>query len=208
MRPNWMKRKRPLLEELPLPAAACSFQFDWDDDYRPTAPDFLGQRTKRKDLRDLYLFAQTYDLSRARCGDNDERMPGFIVEYQVVEFGPKGRSSARIHRLLQRDDVMYVAQDGIGEFDVCDLRAQEIAANSMGRPPAWKPEDATWPTHEGALMKFVGRWKVRLREHGANDYAFLFTAHVGDGAVFAAFKQRIAYQSAEDHYALEEKLGH
>jgi hypothetical protein len=156
-----------------------------------------------------FLFGARYNLEDALV-DGESYGDGFFVEYFVVD-KPSGEWT--LHRLLQRGSVAYTESDE-SRADPQYLPACEIkdpAVHSLRRPPAWKASAASWPTHRGLPMQFIGQMTLPKTELTSSlftwgDTAYLFVA-VGDGRlVYKLFEQETHGQTAEEHYALEDEI--
>lgn len=103
--------------------------------------------------------------------------------------------------------VTYSEREEEGDY----IPATEIgdpAALSVDQPPAWKAEEAVWPTSEGIPMTFMGQANLpeteitrALLTWGLDVYLFVGTT---DELRFKIVEQDITAQTAEEHYKQEQ----
>lgn len=206
--PNW-RGYRALWPRLdPLPRRYDIYTISWPSKLH-VPPVFLGQfgfssSEDRSRPRDAYVFGVRLDFDRAEF--TDFPVPNsYFVQYAVVEF-PSGTT----HWLMQLKDnaayaSLYEKIDCIGATEI--KRADEL---SLGARPRWKQSEAEWATYQGKPMKFVGQIdlpeNIVTRKFFTWDVSiFLFHQSSGPGQVFKITEQSITWQTAEEHYAMEQE---
>ncbi len=138
---------------------------------------------------------------RAEWPDDEEPVPeggGWVAEYIVARGAPGQGWTA--HRLMQRGGIAWSTESEAERADT--LPAREIrdpSSISLGDPPRWKKSEARRPTLGGEPMTFVGE----VPEPGSAETIFLFWRRPDS---FKAWTQDLGAQTAEEHYALEERL--
>ena len=154
--------------------------------------------------RDVYVFGFRLEFDRADFSDFP--VPdSYFVEYAVMEFPSK-----KTHWLSQR---MYnTTYSSLFEKKDCmpANEVKQVAKLSLGRRPLWKKSEAEWATYQGEPMRFVGQ--IDLPENDVTRKfftwdvsTFLFHQRCGTDHVFKITEQSISWQTAEEHYAMEEE---
>lgn len=169
-------------------------------------PIYLGSfRCPVPGCEDLHVFGTRHELSEALI-DGESLGPGYFLEF-VVTWKDKGEYWVA-KRLLQHQSVTYSEArergDYVGASGVFGQEALCITAR-----PVWKASEATWPTSQGKPMQFVGQISLpdtqstrELFTWGFNVY--VFCAHRDGAPVVKIVTQEASFQTAEEHYALED----
>ena len=159
--------------------------------------------------QDAFLFGARYDLAEAEVG-GESFAPGHFVEYFVVT-SVGSRWEAK--RLLHRGSVTYSESEEQGDF-VAAGEVDDPRARSLAEPPRWAhPSEAVWPTANGVPMNFIGQVHLPRTPLTETKLTWDTTLYVfwlqSDGGrdVFKIVHQDPSAQSAEDHYADEDRRG-
>jgi hypothetical protein len=186
---------QPPIEELVRgrPDSLVGLPLTWLDEAEPE-PFLL--RTFEVDGDPVFLFEADYEVSRVLLDGEPLGDEGHFSEYFVVTGEADGWM---VRRLLQRGGSVAFCTPEEDERDAA-VFAREIkdpAALSLGAPPRWKKSVAQWPTLRGEPMIFVGQ-----TEPGYSTI-FVFTDRRGS---YKLTMSDTLSQTAEEHYALEERL--
>lgn len=199
---------RPPFSVLPTtkPVRWIIYDLEWLDD-DPPVPVLLGTLPNADGSSELLLLGARYELSRALFNGTPSGHSGHFVEYFVAE--EKVPESWKVHRLLQAGSVTYSDSDQNGDY-VPARAVKDAAARSIGAVPRWKASEAQWPTFEGEPMTFHGQLSLpssatarTLFTYGVNVY--LFSAGQDETRLFKIVDQQSKFQTAEEHYAEEER---
>jgi hypothetical protein len=177
----------------------------WQVSHEPV-PVYIG-RWSLPDKRDVFLFGARYDLAEAEVG-GQSLAPGHFVEFFAVTGGGDRWETTR---LLNRLSVTFSATDEQGDY-VPATALSDPVSRSVTEPPHWAHRsEAQWPTSDGTPMTFVGQVQLprtpitetRLT-WDATFYLFWSRSDAGPDT-FKLVQQDPLAQSAEDHYADEER---
>ncbi len=187
---------QPPIEELVRgkPDSLSGLPLQWLND---SEPEPFQVRRFDVDGEPVHLFEANYDVRRALLDGTPLGDDGHFVEYFVVTGGPEVGWAVR--RLWQRGgSIAYcTAEEDEPDAVVPARQIKDATALSLGKPPAWKRTNAWWPTLRGEPMFFVAQ-----TDPGYST-PFLFTDRKGS---FKITVNDIFGQTAEEHYALEERL--
>ena len=205
--PDW-RGYRELWPRLdPLPEKHSIYTLKWPKDLE-VPPVFLGQfglLSGEDSLAPCYVYVFGFRLNFDQADYSDFPVPhSYFVEYAVVEL-----PSEKTHWLSQRESTTYSSLDEKKDYIAAAEvnRADEL---SLGPRPRWKESEAWWPTFQGTPMSFVGQ--IALPENAVtrkfltwDESIFLFWRPTGTGHVFKITEQNIRWQTAEEHYAMEQE---
>jgi hypothetical protein len=142
----------------------------------------------------LLVFDITYRFEDFLLGERRLGDGAYLTEFVVVE-----RRALRLHRLLQQTSMTFC--EGVGEpedYLSYDSRSQWPTQDVM---PEWKAEEAVWPTSDGRPMLFL--WQVA--DVVLTENIYLFWAKTGTSSCYKIVTQMTGLQTAEEHYAREER---
>lgn len=207
--PNWKGRFPPALSVGGPPSSLHGLAIKWKT-WREPELIFVDQfsllQPDSPDVRDAYLFGMRIELLGAEL-DGALMGEGYVVEFLVLEMSANRESCA--HRLRQQSSVTFSDLDEPKDY----LPAASIgnaAKFSTGEKPKWKGLVAVWPTIGGQPMIFVGQ--VTLRENAItrslltwDAVVYLFWLPTSVGSRFKIVTQKPSEQTADEHYALEER---
>ncbi len=209
MKPVDATSTRPPFSVLPTskPERWVVYSLEWLSD-QPPVHVLLGSIPSTEHGTDLVVLGARYDCSTALFDGEKRDHGGYFVEYFVAE--EKAPESWKVHRLLQRGfSVTHSDSDQNGDH-VAAPTVKDAAARSTGAVPRWKASEAQWPTFGGEPMTFHGQLALydspvarTLFTWGMNVY--LFSAVNGGDRVFKIVDQDAKLQTAEEHYADEER---
>ena len=181
-------------------------KFIWDLDYNPPLV-FIGQVSCPNGSEAL-VYGIRFNYNRCKC--NVPQAPNnHFVDFVVLELNS---SSSRTHHLQQTDTVTYsINYESDDELFVSEMSKAQINSLSVNSVPNWKPRDAVWPTLDDEPMSFLNQFPiikspVTKEFLTSNETVYLFWSETDNGSAFKITTQDTIYQSADDHYALENKL--